>query len=415
MRCDVSMSETTRMSPAVVRYAVEAGGAPACRARNAATIAQARLACVIVWRDRKPATMSPRAATKTRIAGCDTGVHEPPSPTRRRSSALATCDSSGRATSATASGWLTSAPRSHRPAGACLERSVIHASAARSSGSRTVKHVNTTRAVEPIGSLAPATWTSARSATTRTSSARTSWLRLKRQPSSIPPPKTNQGATGISAANESRSAPDRSTTSAASSRMPPGRTCARSRFSLLRRVSERRPADRLDRRRPVRRWGCLRRGACRGRPCRYRLLGHGLLRHGLSRGHLLGRLFHAAHFTTAGEKWSINDMSAQTERIAEFKEVAELMPDDPVVRFGLAGAYLDAGLAEDAVAEYREAIRLKPDYTAAYRGLGRALERAGRPDEARAAYGQGLEVAQRTGDLQTKKEIEVFLRRLGRA
>ena len=106
-------------------------------------------------------------------------------------------------------------------------------------------------------------------------------------------------------------------------------------------------------------------------------------------------------------------MSAQTDRIAEFKEVAELMPDDPVVRFGLAGAYLDAGLADDAVAEYRQAVRLKPDYTAAYRGLGRALEKAGRPEEARAAYAQGLEVAGRTGDLQTKKEIEVFLRRLG--
>ncbi|OLC90648.1 MAG: hypothetical protein AUG87_13725 [Candidatus Rokubacteria bacterium 13_1_20CM_4_70_14] len=89
------------------------------------------------------------------------------------------------------------------------------------------------------------------------------------------------------------------------------------------------------------------------------------------------------------------------------------MPDDPVVRFGLAGAYLDAGLAEEAVAEYREAVRLKPDYTAAYRGLGRALERAGRLDEARAAYGRGLEVARQTGDLQTGKEIEVFLRRLG--
>src|SRR5205809_7809580 len=89
------------------------------------------------------------------------------------------------------------------------------------------------------------------------------------------------------------------------------------------------------------------------------------------------------------------------------------MPDDPVVRFGLAGAYLDAGLADDAVAEYRQAVRLKPDYTAAYRGLGRALEKAGRPEEARAAYAQGLEVAGRTGDLQTKKEIEVFLRRLG--
>ncbi len=106
---------------------------------------------------------------------------------------------------------------------------------------------------------------------------------------------------------------------------------------------------------------------------------------------------------------------AESDRIAEFKEVAELMPDDPVVRFGLAGAYLDAGQAESAVREYQETIRLKPDYSAAHRGLGRALERAGRREEARAAYAKGLEVATQTGDLQTKKEIEVFLRRLDSA
>ncbi len=100
------------------------------------------------------------------------------------------------------------------------------------------------------------------------------------------------------------------------------------------------------------------------------------------------------------------------DRVAEFEEVAQLMPEDPVVRFGLAGVYLDAGRAEDAAREYREAIRLKPDYSAAHRGLGRALERAGRSEEARAAYTRGLEVASRTGDLQTRKEIEVFLRRL---
>jgi Flp pilus assembly protein TadD len=105
---------------------------------------------------------------------------------------------------------------------------------------------------------------------------------------------------------------------------------------------------------------------------------------------------------------------AGEERIAEFKEVAELMPDDPVVRFGLAGAYLDAGQPEHAVDEYRETIRLKPDYSAAHRGLGRALERAGRTAEAIVAYKQGLEVATRNGDLQTVKEIEVFLRRLGK-
>ena len=102
----------------------------------------------------------------------------------------------------------------------------------------------------------------------------------------------------------------------------------------------------------------------------------------------------------------------ERDRIAEFKEVVEMMPDDPVVRFGLGGAYLDAGQAALAAAEYAEAVRLKPDYSAAHRGLGRALERAGRIPEAKAAYAKGLEVARTTGDLQTGKEIEVFLRRL---
>jgi tetratricopeptide (TPR) repeat protein len=105
-------------------------------------------------------------------------------------------------------------------------------------------------------------------------------------------------------------------------------------------------------------------------------------------------------------------VSEAPDRIAEFKEVAELMPEDPVVRFGLAGAYLDAGEADHAIIEYEETIRLKPDYSAAHRGLGRALEKAGRRADAMAAYRKGLEVAAQTGDLQTKKEIEVFLRRL---
>jgi tetratricopeptide (TPR) repeat protein len=105
-------------------------------------------------------------------------------------------------------------------------------------------------------------------------------------------------------------------------------------------------------------------------------------------------------------------MSEVPDRIAEFIEVAELMPEDPVVRFGLAGAYLDAGQADHAIIEYEETIRLKPNYSAAHRGLGRALEKAGRRADAMAAYRKGLEVAAQTGDLQTKKEIEVFLRRL---
>jgi Flp pilus assembly protein TadD len=48
------------------------------------------------------------------------------------------------------------------------------------------------------------------------------------------------------------------------------------------------------------------------------------------------------------------------DRIAEFKEVAELMPDDPVVRFGLAGAYLQA--PDDASARATAPGRGFPDY-----------------------------------------------------
>jgi len=101
-----------------------------------------------------------------------------------------------------------------------------------------------------------------------------------------------------------------------------------------------------------------------------------------------------------------------SEKIPQFKEVVDLFPDDPVARFGLASAYLEAGQAEDAVREFGETLRLKPDYTAAHRGFGRALEKADRLEEAKAAYRRGIEVAVQTGDLQTKKEMEVFLKRL---
>src|SRR5258706_16025191 len=99
---------------------------------------------------------------------------------------------------------------------------------------------------------------------------------------------------------------------------------------------------------------------------------------------------------------------ADQDRIEEFKEVVEIMPDDPVVRFGLPGAYLDAGQADAAAIQYAEAIRLKPDYSAAHRGLGRALDRAGRIAESNAADANGLAVASACGDLQSREEFEVF-------
>ena len=54
----------------------------------------------------------------------------------------------------------------------------------------------------------------------------------------------------------------------------------------------------------------------------------------------------------------------------------------------------------------------KPDYSVAYRMLGRAHFELRENAEARRVFTRGREVAQENGDLQTVREIDVFMRRL---
>ncbi len=100
-------------------------------------------------------------------------------------------------------------------------------------------------------------------------------------------------------------------------------------------------------------------------------------------------------------------------KLEQLKELAQLEPDDPVTHYGLGCEHLRFGENEEAAAAFRRALELKPDYSAAHRDLGKALEKLGRVEEAIAAYRRGKEVACQKGDLQTEREIEVFLKRLG--
>ncbi len=106
------------------------------------------------------------------------------------------------------------------------------------------------------------------------------------------------------------------------------------------------------------------------------------------------------------------DEEREPSRLEQFRQIVEMDPDDYFSHFGYAGALFEAGHYPEAVREYREAIRLKPDYSAAIRDLGKALEKVGAYDEAMQVYRQGIPIAERNGDLQTLKEMQVFLRRL---
>lgn len=103
---------------------------------------------------------------------------------------------------------------------------------------------------------------------------------------------------------------------------------------------------------------------------------------------------------------------AEESRIEQFQKAVEMFPDDELSHFGLGAAYFDAGEYEKAIASFRRVLALKPDYSAAYRRLGRALEKAGLAAEAQDVYERGIPIAEGKGDLQTVKEMRVFLKRL---
>ena len=88
--------------------------------------------------------------------------------------------------------------------------------------------------------------------------------------------------------------------------------------------------------------------------------------------------------------------------------------DGALLRFGLGSEYLKAGDAGVAAGHLQRALALDPDYSAAWKLLGQALIQLNRQSEALAAYRRGIEAAQRNGDLQAVKEMQVFARRIER-
>lgn len=86
--------------------------------------------------------------------------------------------------------------------------------------------------------------------------------------------------------------------------------------------------------------------------------------------------------------------------------------DSALLRYSLGNEHLKAGNADIAITHLQQAVALDPGYTAAWKVLGRTLADSGRADEALAAYREGIAVAERKGDKQAGKEMQVFARRI---
>ena len=113
------------------------------------------------------------------------------------------------------------------------------------------------------------------------------------------------------------------------------------------------------------------------------------------------------------------DFGDPAQRAAKLRELAERDPSDATTWFALGRALLELERTEEAADAFRRAVAANPDYTAAHRDLGRSLLALDRAEEAAAVLVGALDIADRNGDLQTRREMETFLRRaervLGRA
>ncbi len=103
---------------------------------------------------------------------------------------------------------------------------------------------------------------------------------------------------------------------------------------------------------------------------------------------------------------------ADNTRIEKFKELLANEPRNPMLHFGLGNELLKHGRHTEAAKSYQAAIEANPRYTAAYRQLGKALEQSNQRQAAQNAYRSGIAIGNDVGDLQTVKEMRVFLRRL---
>ena len=102
----------------------------------------------------------------------------------------------------------------------------------------------------------------------------------------------------------------------------------------------------------------------------------------------------------------------ETSRTDMFRRLLERDPDNSMILYSLGNELFKEKKYSEAKEYLSRAVQNKPDYSVPYRTLGRTLYELHEDAEARRVFVEGREIAQKNGDLQTVREIDVFVRRL---
>jgi tetratricopeptide (TPR) repeat protein len=94
---------------------------------------------------------------------------------------------------------------------------------------------------------------------------------------------------------------------------------------------------------------------------------------------------------------------SRREALEQF--VAE-KPSDAFARYGLALECVKLGDDASATEHFQKLLETHPDYVAGYYQFGQLLARLGRLDEARKLLSDGIIVAQKSGDLHARDEMQ---------
>jgi len=94
------------------------------------------------------------------------------------------------------------------------------------------------------------------------------------------------------------------------------------------------------------------------------------------------------------------------------EEMLESGQDNALLRFAMGSASCRLGKFEEAKTHLQKALEYNPQHSATWKLYGRVLTELGKTDDAVTTFKQGIEVAREQGDVQTVKEMNVFLKRL---